>query len=196
MRSFDVCFVVSRNKLVISDSIALMRRHYNASLINIDVMRTMHTNAVLRGSIHLVSWWRHQMEHFPRYWPLVRGIHRSPVNSPHKGGDAELWSFLWYAPEPTDEQCRRGDLRRHITHYGVIVMWMETELFGLSRWTYQMLEISNAMRCPWIFLGAHNKVDRTVCWRPWLCKLWQNQIYQVWRINPPQIFHGKSKRWI
>ena len=23
-------------------------------------------------------------KHFPRYWPLVRGIHRPPVNSPHK----------------------------------------------------------------------------------------------------------------
>ena len=23
--------------------------------------------------------------HSPRYWPFVRGIHRSPVNSPHKG---------------------------------------------------------------------------------------------------------------
>ena len=23
--------------------------------------------------------------HFPRYWPFARGIHRSPVNSPHKG---------------------------------------------------------------------------------------------------------------
>ena len=23
--------------------------------------------------------------HFPRYWPFVRGIHRSPVNSPYKG---------------------------------------------------------------------------------------------------------------
>ena len=38
--------------------------------------------------------WRHAMEthddvikwkHFPRYWPFVRGIHRPPVNSPHKG---------------------------------------------------------------------------------------------------------------
>ena len=26
-----------------------------------------------------------QWKHFPRYCPLVRGIHRSPVNSPHKG---------------------------------------------------------------------------------------------------------------
>ena len=24
-------------------------------------------------------------ETFPRYWPFVRGIHRSPVNFPHKG---------------------------------------------------------------------------------------------------------------
>ena len=23
-------------------------------------------------------------KHFPRYWPFVRGIHRGPVNSPHK----------------------------------------------------------------------------------------------------------------
>ena len=23
-------------------------------------------------------------KYFPRYWPFVRGIHRSPVNSPHK----------------------------------------------------------------------------------------------------------------
>ena len=37
---------------------------------------------------------------FPRYWPFVRGIHRSPVNSPHKGrSDADLWRFLWSASE-------------------------------------------------------------------------------------------------
>ena len=24
-------------------------------------------------------------KHFPRYWPFVSGIHRSPVDSPHKG---------------------------------------------------------------------------------------------------------------
>ena len=33
----------------------------------------------------VIQWWRHQMEKFPRCWPYVRGIHRSPVNSPHKG---------------------------------------------------------------------------------------------------------------
>ena len=53
-----------------------------------------------------VTWWRHQMETFPRYWSFVRGIHRSPVNSLHdrwipctKASDAELWCFLLSAPE-------------------------------------------------------------------------------------------------
>ena len=29
------------------------------------------------------SWWRHKIEAF--YWPFVTGIHRSSVDSPHKG---------------------------------------------------------------------------------------------------------------
>ena len=33
----------------------------------------------------LSTWWRHQMDTFPCYWPFVRGIQRSPVNSPHEG---------------------------------------------------------------------------------------------------------------
>ena len=35
-------------------------------------------------------------EHFPRYWPFVWGIHRSPVNSPHKGQcrGALIFSFI------------------------------------------------------------------------------------------------------
>ena len=43
------------------------------------------STVIRRKCKELWPWWRHQMEHFPRYWPFVRGIHRSPVNSPHKG---------------------------------------------------------------------------------------------------------------
>ena len=32
-------------------------------------------------------------KHFPRYWPFVQGIHRSPVNSPHKGQWREALMF-------------------------------------------------------------------------------------------------------
>ena len=32
---------------------------------------------------------------FPRYWPFVRGVHRSPVNSPHKGQWCGALSFFY-----------------------------------------------------------------------------------------------------
>ena len=32
---------------------------------------------------------------FPRCWPFVRGIHRWPVDSPHKGLVTRVWCFLW-----------------------------------------------------------------------------------------------------
>ena len=38
-------------------------------------------------------------KHFPRYWPFVRGIHRSRWIPRTKASDAELWCFLWFAPE-------------------------------------------------------------------------------------------------
>ena len=37
-------------------------------------------------------------KHFPRYWPFVRGIHRSPVNSHHKGQWRGALDFLWSVP--------------------------------------------------------------------------------------------------
>ena len=42
------------------------------------------------------TWWRHQMEIFPRHWLCVRGIHRWPVNSHHKGlwRGALMFSFI------------------------------------------------------------------------------------------------------
>ena len=41
---------------------------------------------------------------FPRYWSFMRGIHWSPVNSPHtNASDAELWCFLSSMPEWTAE---------------------------------------------------------------------------------------------
>ena len=38
-------------------------------------------------------------KHFPIYWPIVRGIHRSPVDSLTKARDVGLGWFLWSAPE-------------------------------------------------------------------------------------------------
>ena len=41
-------------------------------------------------------------KHFPRYWPFVRGIHRSPRNSPHKGQWRGALMFVCF--QPTVEQ--------------------------------------------------------------------------------------------
>ena len=61
------------------------------------------------------TWWRHQMKIFPRYWPFVRGIHRSPVNSPHKGQwrGALMFSliYVWIISWVNNREA--GDLRRY-----------------------------------------------------------------------------------
>ena len=63
-------------------------------------------------------------KHFPRYWPFVRGIHRSPVNSPHKDQWRGALMFtlicVWINGYVNNREA--GDLRRHRAHYNVIVM--------------------------------------------------------------------------
>ena len=61
---------------------------------------------------------------FPRYWPFVRGIHRSPVNSPHKGQwrGALMFSLICARINGWVNNGEAGDLRCHRAHYDVIVM--------------------------------------------------------------------------
>ena len=61
-------------------------------------------------------------KHFPRYWSFVRGIHRSPVNSPHKGQwrGALMFSLIWINAWVNTREA--GDLRRYRSHYDVTVM--------------------------------------------------------------------------
>ena len=71
-----------------------------------------------------LPWWRHQIETFPRNWPFVLEIHRSPVNSPHKGkwrwalmfSLICTWIYRWLNDLEAD------DLGRYRVHYDVIVM--------------------------------------------------------------------------
>ena len=63
-------------------------------------------------------------KHFPRYWSFVRGIHRSLVNSPHKGQwhGALMFSLIYAWIKGWVNNRTAGDLRYHRTHYDVIVM--------------------------------------------------------------------------
>ena len=74
--------------------------------------------------VQSVAWWRHRWKYFPRYWPFVRGVHRSPVNSPRKGQwpGALVFSFIGPWINGWVNNRKAGDLRRHRAHYGVNVM--------------------------------------------------------------------------
>ena len=64
-------------------------------------------------------------KHFPRYCPFVRGIHRSPVNSPHKGQwrGALMLALICARIDGWVNNREAGDLKRHCAHYDVTVMW-------------------------------------------------------------------------
>ena len=63
-------------------------------------------------------------KHFPRYWPFVWGIHRSPVNSPHKGQwrGALMFSLICVWIVGWVKGGETSDLRRYPAHYDVTVM--------------------------------------------------------------------------
>ena len=70
------------------------------------------------------TWRRHKMETFPRYWSLVRGIHRLPLDSPHKSQWrwASMFSLICARTNGWANTRDASDLRRHRAHDDVIVM--------------------------------------------------------------------------
>ena len=66
-------------------------------------------------SLFYLSWWRHQLK-TSHYWPFVRGIHQSPVDSPQKG----QWHGALTNGWANDRDA--GELRWHHAHYDITVM--------------------------------------------------------------------------
>ena len=80
-------------------------------------------------------------KHFPRYWPFVRGIQRSPVNSPHKGQwrGALMFTLICARINGWVNNGEAGDLRRNRAHYDVIVIFT-TEQSGSYRTPRDIVE--------------------------------------------------------
>ena len=98
------------------------------------------------------AWWRHQMEPFLRYCPFVRGIHRSPVNSLHKGqwrgalmfslicawingwvnngGAGDLRSPLW---RHCKEEVRTSESMSLTYVFGIFVLFSVLKYMSLDR---------------------------------------------------------------
>ena len=82
-------------------------------------------------------------KHFPRYWPFVRGIHRSPVNSPHKGQwrGALMFSLICARINGWVNNREAGDLRRYRAHYDVIVM--KSEIFKQDEYLIRSISLES-----------------------------------------------------
>ena len=68
------------------------------------------------------SWWRHQMETFSALLAIC--VHRSPMNSSHKGQwpRALMFSLICAQISGWVNNRQAVDLRRHRAHYDVTVM--------------------------------------------------------------------------
>ena len=107
------------------------------------------TQKKLVGSHDDVIKWKH----FPRNWPFVRKIHRSPVNFPHKGQwrGALMFSLIYVWINDWANNREAGDLRRQHGHYDVIVMWFRQWL--VVDWSSIPMRFSGTplciFRCLW-----------------------------------------------
>ena len=108
---------------------------------------------------NVITW-----KHFPRYWPYVRGIHRSPVKSPLKGqwrGALMLqlicaWTKGWVnSREP-------GDLRCYCAHYDVTLM-----VFSRPDWLKQTLRMKAYSICSDPPPDSFGLDFIHLCWKSW-----------------------------
>ena len=76
-------------------------------------------------------------KHFTRYWPFVRGIRRSPVNSTHKGQwrGALMFPLICNWINGWVNNREAGDLRCHSAHYDVTVIIFFEANSSYSWWT-------------------------------------------------------------
>ena len=113
-------------------------------------------------------------KHFPHHWPILRGIHQWPVDSPHKhkgqcrGALMFSLTFAWTNGWASNwDAC---DLRCHLDHYVVTVMGSKikdgicfiyvqlqrinsyicvvTAIYS-TKWTYRSCRCSNIKRTLW-----------------------------------------------
>ena len=110
-------------------------------------------------------------KHFPRYWPFMRGIHRSPVNFPPKGQwrGALMFSLIFTGINGLVNNREAGDLRRYRTRYDVTVIYLLlTKSRGLCyRVTNIRASISNQSHIEWCNL-INRVLTSTVEVRVWI----------------------------
>ena len=157
------------------------------------------------------AWWRHQMETFSRYWPFVREIHRSPVNSPQKSQwrGALMFTLICVWINSWVNNREAGDLRSHRVHYDVIVMDLlpagqcvpeELDLWRLRnnnrrRTAANQTKLSRKSNFLWVLC------DILTCWKQTPCRPEVRLVRLMIRLRHTFIHRSKAfsnfklKRW-
>ena len=117
-------------------------------------------------------------KHFPRYWPFVQGIHQSMVNSPHQSQwcVALVFTLICARINGWVNNHEPGDLKRHRTHYDLIVMhcfikwhgaWQAPRYRPSQSWFIDNLTLRNKVQtcdqCTHICTAQDNAFQTVVC---------------------------------
>ena len=104
-------YLIGFNTVVIPKRLMRIRRTLTTMLTNrwINVQVYMHDDVI-------------KLKHFPPYWPFVRVIHRSPVNSPHKGHWRGVFGVFY-------DLCLNKRLSKQMLRW-----WFETPSRSLCRY--------------------------------------------------------------
>ena len=117
-------------ELTVKQSCLGTTRSIFSNMLTVDACgSSMRARLVLKSEIRgmfceLLRWWRQEMEAFSALLAIVRGIHRSPVNSPHKGKwrGALMFSLNCAWTNGWGNNRDAGDLRRNRAHYDVTLL--------------------------------------------------------------------------
>ena len=120
-------------------------------------------------------------KHLPRYWPFMMGIHRSLVDSPHKGQwrGALVLSLIcaWTNRLSKQSRCQwfgtpSRSLRRHCNYYSLAINDLDYVLLisrHLSKWRSRSGEIWRCFKgqwhaycCPHICIA--NPIEMSILW--------------------------------
>ena len=136
-------------------------------------------SVVVKCSYHddVINW-----EHFPRYWPFARWIHRSPVNSPHKSQwrGALMLSLIctWINGWVNNREV--GDLRRHRAHFDVTVMMILSHQKRL--WSKMFFKTNELISAPLDVRYRYTALPHPVAFAVVYVFYWKSSFWADWVI--------------
>ena len=128
-------------------------------------MVTWVSNLFFFAWLYLNPWWRHQMETFSALLAIwfLRGIHRSPVKSPHKcqWRGALMLSLICALINSRVNNREAGDLRCHRAHYDVTVIHISVAFYVHCLFILTLVNIDNISHQ---IIAPFAKVIRYIIW--------------------------------